>query len=167
MPKNCSQRVYNTIKKMIFMPDYEKNIPKIRYISKKILPLHTELQRESLQREFFFNINLTKRFELWLTKLVTIVSHVVHVLTSVHLVLSLQVISILSILMLAQSAAHALMYVLTRQSVLSKSSSLLCEGKRQSPVGIAGRGLILFCRLIFILAVLQGCRTRSSAVSFS
>ena len=49
------------------MHDYEKNIPKIRYISKKILPLHAELQRESLQREFFFNINLTKRFELWLT----------------------------------------------------------------------------------------------------
>ena len=28
------------------MLDYEKNIPKIRYIIKKILPLHTELERK-------------------------------------------------------------------------------------------------------------------------
>ena len=36
------------------MLDYEKNIPKIRYIIKKILPLHTELERkEFLQRDFF------------------------------------------------------------------------------------------------------------------
>lgn len=30
------------------MHDYEKNIPKIRYISKKILPLHSELQIKEL-----------------------------------------------------------------------------------------------------------------------
>ena len=36
------------------MPDYEKNIPKIRYISKKILPLHTELERKEFCKEIFF-----------------------------------------------------------------------------------------------------------------
>ena len=44
MSKNCCLGGYNTIKKMIFMHDNEKNIPKIRYITKKILPLHSELQ---------------------------------------------------------------------------------------------------------------------------
>ena len=33
------------------MLEYEKNIPKIRYIIKKILPLHTELQRKEFYNE--------------------------------------------------------------------------------------------------------------------
>ena len=43
---------------------------------------------------------------------------------SVHQRQSLQVTSILSTLMLAQSAAHALMYVLTRQSLFHKEKTL-------------------------------------------
>ena len=104
------------------MLDYEKNIPKIRYIIKKYYLCTRNSREKSFAKRIFFNINLTKRFELWLTKLVTIVSHVVHVSTSVHLALFLQVISIQSILMLAQSAAHALMYVLTKQSACNNLS---------------------------------------------
>ena len=38
------------------MLDYEKNIPKIRYIIKKVLPLHSELQRKEFYNENFFLI---------------------------------------------------------------------------------------------------------------
>ena len=56
--------------------------------------------------------------------MVQIVSLVVHVSTSVHQRQSLQVTSILSTLMLAQSAAHALMYVLTRLYLSHKEKAL-------------------------------------------
>ena len=55
MSKNCYSGGYNTIKKMIFVLDSKKNIPKIRYIIKKVLPLHSQLQgKKSLTTEYFF-----------------------------------------------------------------------------------------------------------------
>ena len=44
------------------MLDYEKNIPKIRYIIKKILPLHTELERKEFSKENFFLYKPYKTF---------------------------------------------------------------------------------------------------------